>query len=429
MRGKGDTDMWKLFLERMMGLLTKGGVLAVVVPSAILTNEGAKDLRKALLNMRIVSIYEFENRQKIFPDVDSRYKFVLLTSSNSKTALKFDAAFYLHNITSLDGKTEQEKFLSIPVELIHLTSPKVLAVPEVRSSKDVDILNYLYRRHKCVRDGLDNGKYTIGFVSELHRTNDSRLFRRDGRGWPLIEGKNFHQFIPNYSRTKFTILPEDGLNKTKMIRKYKNKNNEIHNSNILTFRGVASATNVRTMISCIMPPQRFFTDSSALIILQHNDNLVLGKRYYKMILYLTAIFNSMTFDYLIRLKSNTRINFFIVDGITIPQDCTSKIAQKIISLSGILSMQDEGFVEIAKSLQFHVKKLNLQQRISVTAETDALVAHHYGLDRTQYEYVLSTFKPKKQKDLYSTSEWSDSIIHTLNYEIKKQSLKFYDNLS
>ena len=69
MRGKGDTDMWKLFLERMMGLLAEGGMLAVVVPSAILTNEGAKDLRKAMLKMKMVSMYEFENRKRVFPEV------------------------------------------------------------------------------------------------------------------------------------------------------------------------------------------------------------------------------------------------------------------------------------------------------------------------------------------------------------------------
>ena len=114
MRGKGDTDMWRLFLERMMGLVTEGGMLAVVVPSGILTNEGAKGLRKAMLKMRIVSIYEFENRRKIFPEVDSRYKFILLTAANTTPQSDFEAAFYLHDIASLHGKTEKDKFLSMP---------------------------------------------------------------------------------------------------------------------------------------------------------------------------------------------------------------------------------------------------------------------------------------------------------------------------
>ena len=430
MRGKGDTDMWKLFLERVMGLLTKGGVLAVVVPSAILTNEGAKDLRKALLNMRIVSIYEFENRRRLFPEVHASYKFVLLTVSNTNPSSGFDAAFYLHHITSLDGKTEQEKFLSMPVELIHLTSPNVLAVPEVRSSKDVDILNYLYKRHKCVRDGLDNGKYTIDMVREFDRTNDSRLFRRDGRGWPLIEGKNFHQFIPDYSQPEFSVSQKKGLEKTNRISLYKNRNNAIHSHPRLTFRNVASSTNIRTMISCIMPPCRFYAHSCSLVVLHNNDKILLGQKYYKNILYLTAVFNSMTFDYLIRIKTNINLSFFIIKGVAIPDDIHSEIVQNIIKISGMLTMQDENFKDMARTLQQKTKKITLNDRINITAKLDALVAHCYGLDKQQYEHILSTFNPKKPIiNLDETTEWNDHIIHTFNSIVKKNALQFYSEIS
>ena len=428
MRGKGDTDMWKLFLERMMGLVTEGGMLAVVVPSGILTNEGAKDLRKAMLKMRIVSIYGFENRRKIFPEVDSRYKFILLTASNTTPQSDFEAAFYLHDVASLHGKTEKDKFLSMPIDLIRLTSPDMFAISEVRSRKDVEILNQVYSKHACVKDGLDNGKYTIGFVRELDRTNDSRLFRRDGKGWPLIEGKNFHQFVPDYSKSEFTILPEEGLNKTKTRKNYKNKNNEIHESFRLSFRDVARSTDIRTMISCILPPRRFFSNKSPLVIIQHHNNPILNNIYNKKILYLAAIFNSMVFDYLIRLKTNTTLNFFIVEGIALPKNTESKLAQKIIKLSSMLTIQNQDFSNMAKNLQLNVKKLTIQQRIKITAELDALVAHHYRLNRNHYEHILSTFKPKKQNSEFNDfTEWNDGAIHALNYEVKDQALKSYDN--
>ena len=353
-----------------------------------------------------------------------------MTSSNSKPAPSFDAAFYLRDIASLDGKAEQEKFLTMPMDLIQLTSPDILAIPEVRNHKDVDILNHVYKRHACVRDGLDNGKYTISFVSELHRTNDSRLFRRGGKGWPLTEGKNFHQFISDYSKSEFTIMPKEGLNKTKTKKEYKSKNHEIHNNPILTFRDVASATNIRTMISCIMPPRRFFSNSCPLLTLQHNNKLILDHRYYERILYLTAIFNSMTFDYLIRLRTNTHLNFFIINSVAIPHDTSSKTTRKIIELSGMLTMQSNDFAEMAESLQFKIKKLGTRQRIETITELDALVAHHYGLERNQYEYILSTFRPKRQNsDLDDAAEWSDNAIHAINYKVKKQALNFYDRLS
>jgi len=413
-----------------MGLVTEGGMLAVVIPSGLLTNEGAKDLRKALLQMRILSIYEFENRGKIFPEVDSRYKFVLLIASNKQPTPEFKAAFYLHDIKSLHGKTEQDKFLSMPTELIRLTSPEVLAISEVRSSRDVEILSSVYANHGCVRDGLDNGKYTISFIREFDRTNDSRLFRRDGKGWPLIEGKNFHQFIPDYSQPEFSIPAKEGLSKTQKIKAYRDKNKQVHNTTRLVFRNIASPTNIRTMISCIVHSKNFLAHSCSTVVLSHNGIPTLDREYHSRILYLLAIFNSMTFDYLIRLRSNMNLTFFIINSIAIPQNTKSKLAQRIIKLSGMLTIQNDDFADMAESLEHKTKKLNIQERIKITAELDALVAHHYKLDRDQYEYIISTFKPKKPNgELDDSAEWNDNTIHAINYEVKTMALSFYDGIT
>ena len=48
LRGSGDLDLWKLFLERAFGLLREEGVVAIVTPSALVTNLGAIELRRAL---------------------------------------------------------------------------------------------------------------------------------------------------------------------------------------------------------------------------------------------------------------------------------------------------------------------------------------------------------------------------------------------
>ena len=97
------------------------------------------------------------------------------------------------------------------------------------------------------------------------------------------------------------------------------------------------------MISCIMPPCRFYAHSCSLVVLHNNDKILLGQKYYKNILYLTAVFNSMTFDYLIRIKTNINLSFFIIKGVAIPDDIHSEIVQNIIKISGMLSMQDENF--------------------------------------------------------------------------------------
>lgn len=436
MRGKGDTDLWKLFLERMVGLLAQGGRLSVVIPSGILTNDGAKALRKKLLDMRIISIYEFENKRRIFPEVHASYKFVLLTVARTKSKPKFDVAFYLHDVASLDGKTEREKFLSMPTDLARKMSPESYVIPEARSTKDMEILNYVYEKHGRVSDGLDKCKYLIEFVREFDKTNDSDLFRRDGKGQPLIEGKNYHQFIPDFSKSEFTIISKEGVKHIASKKIYGDKGKEIHNKPILAFRGIASSTNVRTMISCIIPPYKFFSNSSPMIIIQHNKNPLVDKQYDKIILYLEAVFNSMTFDYLLRPQVNMNLNFFIVKGIAIPDDIRSKRAQQIMRLAGMLTIQDERYEMMMGELGVKIRKLGIEQRIKITAELDALVAHHYGLDREQYEHVVSTFDDHKiapnrligddNEEGEKEMEWDDLAIRALNYEIRELALMFYD---
>ena len=123
LRGSGDTNLWKLFMERGMRLLAKGGTLSVVVPSGIVTDEGGKPLREKLFEGKIRGIFEFENKRGIFPDVDGRMKFALLFWDRDEPVPVFPAAFYLHDVEALEGKAEQDKFLEMPMDLVRICAP------------------------------------------------------------------------------------------------------------------------------------------------------------------------------------------------------------------------------------------------------------------------------------------------------------------
>ena len=110
LRGSGDTNLWKLFMEQGMRLSARGGSMAVVVPSGIVTHEGAKPLREKLFEGHIRGIFEFENRKGIFPDVDGRMRFALLIWDKDEPVSVFPAAFYLR-CTVPGSKAEQDKFL------------------------------------------------------------------------------------------------------------------------------------------------------------------------------------------------------------------------------------------------------------------------------------------------------------------------------
>jgi len=418
--------MWMLFLERMLSVLADGGVLSVVLPSGLLTNKGASKLRKMIISMKNIATVEFENRKKIFSGVDSRLKFVLITIQKIAPTDKIQAAFYQHDVSVLDYEHRLES-INIPTALIKSISPESMAIPEFRTAEDINITEYVYRTHGRVKDGLDNGRYTIEFSRELDRTNDSRLFRRDGAGWPLVEGKNFHQFMHNYERPEFTVYKNLGLDKLKTKKVYGSLNNEIHDSYRLACRSVASSTNMRTMISCIYPPRAFFAHSVFLAVLHSNSKPFLGNTYYEKILYLQAIFNSFTFDYLLRLQTSTNLSFFIINNMPIPLRSDTALAKKLIKLSKRTTFINHKYDDIANALNFNIKKITKHERVLLIAEMDAVAAHCFMLTRTQYEHILSTYDFTEKLD-YDTNAWDDTQFRGLQNEVKKHALTYYDTV-
>ena len=78
-KGAGDGNLFRLFVERNLGLLAPGGSLNYVLPSALLFEEGSTALRKHIFtHCHMPFFYSFENNKGIFPDVHRSYKFALM---------------------------------------------------------------------------------------------------------------------------------------------------------------------------------------------------------------------------------------------------------------------------------------------------------------------------------------------------------------
>ena len=105
---RGDSDLWQIILIRCLSMLSKNGIVSIVIPSQVLTNAGSVAVRKNLLEKDILSMYVFENKKKIF-NIHSSYRFVLLSVRNSKGPDEFPAGFYLHELESLMNKDKESK--------------------------------------------------------------------------------------------------------------------------------------------------------------------------------------------------------------------------------------------------------------------------------------------------------------------------------
>ncbi|MCD6450336.1 MAG: hypothetical protein J7L34_07515, partial [Thermotogaceae bacterium] len=99
---KGDINLFRVFTEKNLELLRRGGILSYLVQGGIYQEEGSDSLREALINeYHLRYILGFENRdekgKKFFPDVDSRMKFAIISVINNQIKTEKVKTFFLCN--------------------------------------------------------------------------------------------------------------------------------------------------------------------------------------------------------------------------------------------------------------------------------------------------------------------------------------------
>jgi hypothetical protein len=212
----GKINTYPLFADVAWSLINQHGRVGIIVPSGIATDDTTKLFFQDLMDRRtLVSLYDFENRQKIFPGIDSRIKFCLLTLAGGDrpegVGAKF--AFFLQRVDEL---RDAGKCFSLTGEDLALLNPNTRTCPIFRSPRDAEITKSIYRRVPVlIKDGVvDGNPWGVQFRQGLfNMTSDSHLFRTptqlEGEGWrltgnifrrgeevylPLYEAKMMHHF-------------------------------------------------------------------------------------------------------------------------------------------------------------------------------------------------------------------------------------------
>ena len=424
-QGKGHKDMWQLLFERMLYLVGKGGIISVLIPSQVLSNDGSAKMREKILDLDIQQMYVFENRKKIFP-IDSRYRFLLLTMRNVDGPDAFKAGFYLHDLSSLEtAKNEEEKFHTMSKEVIRRVSPDTFQIPEV-GSQELNILAKMSGGNTLSSESDDG--WSVAFSSGFNKTNDADLLKDSKKGWPVLEGRSIHQFNHTFARPEFTTPMAAGLQREKRKRVYGRNSRKFYHSFRLAFRNISRSTDMRTIIASIIPPQRFHTHSINSIVLTRNGGLERGNEYNKKTAHLCGILNSMAFDFVARAKLQVNTPAAIRD-ISFP----SKLHHdEIAKLAAKLSVGSDEFEGFAESLRVANVSLTPPERIHTTARLDALVAHAYGLTREEYQIILDSFKFTENPALLEAESADLNDNKTLRQfygEVRKLAPGYYDDIA
>jgi hypothetical protein len=138
----GKINTYALFAELAAGAIRRQGRAGIIVPTGIATDATTAAFFAALVGEgRLFSLIDFENREGIFPEIDSRIKFSLVTIGHGAAEAAF--AFFLTNTRQL---AESERRFTHSADDIARINPNTKTAPVFRSRADAELTKRISER-------------------------------------------------------------------------------------------------------------------------------------------------------------------------------------------------------------------------------------------------------------------------------------------
>ena len=229
--GRGDVNTYSIFAELGRQLLAPTGRAGMIVPSGLAFDATTQVFFSDLVDRQsIANLFDFENREKVFPGIDSRIKFSLLTMSGEDRPIAHaEFAFFLYRADQLRDAGSEERRIPLTAADFALFNPNTRTCPIFRSRRDMQIARKMYQKAGILwRDG-DNlegggggGNPKILGAAASQRCSicpTTRTSSARGSGWkmpatsskatasPWLTISTSHFTKPSSSTSLTTVLP------------------------------------------------------------------------------------------------------------------------------------------------------------------------------------------------------------------------------
>ncbi|MGH9075036.1 MAG: Eco57I restriction-modification methylase domain-containing protein, partial [Acidimicrobiales bacterium] len=144
--GRGDVNTYAVFAEAMRDALGPRGRAGVIVPTGIATDDTTRHFfAEVVERSSLVSLFDFENAQPIFPGVHRSYKFCLLTLTGAERPARGGAefVFFAHQVGDLG---DPQRRFSLSAADLALLNPNTRTAPVFRTARDAELTKAIYRR-------------------------------------------------------------------------------------------------------------------------------------------------------------------------------------------------------------------------------------------------------------------------------------------
>ena len=464
--GRGDINLYSLFVERAMTLVKPEGMVGLLVPSGIASDKTAARFFKGVATAgRLKALHDFENRRTrygtypFFPDVDSRFKFCAFVASPSPLPDDARCAFFLQDVSEIN---DAETCFTLSATEFARVNPNTGTAPIFRSRRDAELTTAIYGRLPVLVDRSSEEPvkaWPVKYTTMFHMTNDSYRFRTrteleekegawpiggnrfdspGGRWVPLYVGRMIHQF--DHRAASVTVNLENLHNpalsgeigadqKTDPAfvptpQYWVPANAVSFPENLewtIAFRDIARATDARTMIAAAVPLAGLGNTLPAILPEQVRE-------YRSSAFLLLANLGATVFDFVVRQKTQTtHLNWYIVEQLPVvpperyeavrfgPKTAAEIVREAVLELTYTAHdmapfAADLGHVDSEGEVMSPFP-WDEERRLRLRAKLDAMYFHLYGVtDRDDIRYIYSTFPivEREERDRYG-SYWSRDL--------------------
>jgi hypothetical protein len=454
--GRGDINTYSVFAEMGRNLMSLTGRMGMIVPSGIATDDTTKAFFGDLVDRQaLVSLFDFENREGVFPGVHRSYRFCLLTLTGPHRPARGGAEFRFFAYRGEDLADPGRRF-RLTTEDFALMNPNTRTCPIFRTRRDAELTRAIYRRVPVlIKEGPpEENPWGLSFMAMFHMSNDSGLFRgrddfaeagfhlegnrfRKGKETclPLYEAKMVHHFDHRWatyegvetrdvttaekSDSEYSVLPRYWVAEAEVQTRLEGR---WERGWLLGWRDITNTTNERTVIASVLPR----------VGVGNKIPLMLAPASPSQMAALAANLSSFVLDYAARQKiGGTTLNFFylkqlpILSPSTYDHPCPWALGKtfKDWILPRVLEL-----VYTAHDLEPFARDCGYsgppfqwdeERRFRLRCELDAAFFHLYGIGREEVDYIMETFPIVKRHD---EKRWGE-------YRTKRVVGEMYDTLN
>jgi hypothetical protein len=407
----GKINLMSLFAELAKTIIGCSGRAGLIIPTGIATDSYNQYFLGDLLEKNLlISLFDFENRDGIFPSVHRMYKFCLFIIGK-KLSKDIQFVFFA---TQTDHLADPNRQFTMSNNDIKLINPNSKTLPIIRTQTDADLIKKIYYFVPVLLNNSAN-ENDWGFRGLLmfYMNTDSHLFsvERKENFVPLYEAKMFWHYDHRWATLESESPNEISVKEKNKPDIYAYPRYWISAQNVeqrlndcgwkrdwmMCYRAITNATNERSVITSVLP--RVGAGNNAPVLITNNNDP-------RLITCLMTNLNSLVLDYVARLKiGGVNLNVFIVEQFPIikPSSYTNTDISFIVPRVLELVYTAYDLKPFAKDMGYHGEPFGWDEsrRASLRAELDAYYARLYSLNRKQLRYILdpADLTPRELEDI------------------------------